>query len=68
MADAAESTRVHDDARLLRFRHDARTPLHTIQGFTQLLRECALDDPCDRYVAMIEDAVQQLDRLINELG
>jgi hypothetical protein len=56
------------DNALAAFRHDARTPLHTILGFTHMLREQQLPADAARYVDHIELAGQQLERLIDALS
>jgi signal transduction histidine kinase len=49
--------------------HDLRTPLATINGFAQTLaRMGGLEEPNDRYVAMIVEASRQLAELLDELG
>jgi signal transduction histidine kinase len=49
--------------------HDLRTPLATINGFAQtLVRMGGLEEPNDRYVAMIVEASRQLAELLDELG
>src|SRR4029450_13439155 len=49
--------------------HDLRTPLATITGFAQtLVRMGGLEEPNDRYVAMIVEASRQLAELLDELG
>ncbi len=49
--------------------HDLRTPLATVSGFAKTLtRGGSLEDPADRYVAMIEAAAAQMAELLDELG
>ena len=49
--------------------HDLRTPLATINGFAQTLARMGdLEEPNDRYVAMIVEASRQLAELLDELG
>jgi signal transduction histidine kinase len=49
--------------------HDLRTPLATVSGFAKTLtRGGSLEDPADRYVAMIEAAAAQMADLLDELG
>jgi signal transduction histidine kinase len=55
----------HEDL-VTAFRHDVRTPLHTILGFAQMLRDEALSDDAKRYLDHIEHAGLQLARLIDE--
>jgi len=49
--------------------HDLRTPLATINGFAQTIARMGdLQEPNDRYVAMIVEASRQLAELLDELG
>jgi signal transduction histidine kinase len=49
--------------------HDLRTPLATIYGFARTLtRADQLDERSARFVGMIEQAAEQMTRLLDELG
>jgi len=49
--------------------HDLRTPLATIYGFARTLtRAGELDDRSARFLAMIEEASEQMTSLLDELG
>jgi signal transduction histidine kinase len=49
--------------------HDLRTPLATINGFAQTIARMGdLQEPSDRYMAMIVEASRQLAELLDELG
>ena len=49
--------------------HDLRTPLATIYGFARTLtRQGELDERSGRFVAMIEEASEQMVALLDELG
>jgi len=49
--------------------HDLRTPLATVYGFARTLTTVGeLDERSRRFVAMIEDASEQMTRLLDELG
>src|SRR5580765_1928105 len=49
--------------------HDLRTPLATVSGFAKtLLRADGLDGRTERFVGMIDDASEQLAKLLDELG
>ncbi len=49
--------------------HEFKTPLAGIRGAAELLRDGAADEPVarDRFLAMIEDDTQRLDRLVSRL-
>ena len=49
--------------------HDLRTPLATVYGFARTLtRAGELDERSTRFVAMIEEASEQMAELLDELG
>ena len=49
--------------------HDLRTPLATVYGFARTLtRGGTLDERSARFVAMIEEASEQMSELLDELG
>ena len=49
--------------------HDLRTPLATVYGFARTLtRAGELDDRSARFLAMIEEASEQMTELLDELG
>ncbi len=49
--------------------HDLRTPLATIYGFARTLtRADELDERSQRFLAMIEEAAEQMTGLLDELG
>ena len=49
--------------------HDLRTPLATVYGFARTLtRDAQLDDRSRRFVSMIEQASEQMTRLLDDLG
>src|SRR6476469_1930946 len=49
--------------------HDLRTPLATIYGFARTLtRADGLDERSQRFLAMIEEASEQMTALLDELG
>jgi signal transduction histidine kinase len=49
--------------------HDLRTPLATVYGFARTLNRAAeLDERNSRFVTMIEDASEQMTRLLDDLG
>ncbi|MER2997675.1 PAS domain-containing hybrid sensor histidine kinase/response regulator [Pontibacter populi] len=47
--------------------HEIRTPLNGMIGFTELLRETALDNPQARYVDLIKTSGTTLARLLNDI-
>lgn len=49
--------------------HELRTPLTSIKGYTETLLEGAMNDPnlCSRWLQIIYDEAQRLERLINDL-
>lgn len=49
--------------------HDLRTPLATVYGFARTLSRAAeLDERSARFVQMIEEASEQMTRLLDDLG
>jgi signal transduction histidine kinase len=49
--------------------HDLRTPLATVYGFARTLtRSGELDERSARFMAMIEEASEQMTKLLDELG
>jgi signal transduction histidine kinase len=49
--------------------HDLRTPLATVQGFAKtLLRQGELGDPADRYLGMIDQASDEVVKLLDVLS
>lgn len=61
-------TQRDDIDQLAAFRHDAKTPLHTILGFTDMLRGLDLDDEAATHVEHIRQAALDLAERIDALG
>jgi len=69
MADELETARGHERAFLLSVSHDLRTPLTSIRGYAEAIRDGAIDGPDERVRAadIIEAEARRLERLVADL-